>query len=222
MVAVFKGAINGHSWIDRQDGVGGRILEGNGQGSGMVGQGGAIDWIVFEDVGRGLDARPGGAIDSELPQWAGTLLVGEGQANVAGEHGAAQVDIEEPIFEFVSRVGLPEGRGIAIDGVCGCRASTAGLPDSACHFAAFLGGMGEEMGVADGVHFLAVFGQAQHALCIHLYQPGRHGPALPFFCAVEAQHFGPAGNGRQSEPSCEGNEEAHFSRRCPADAAGVR
>ena len=77
---------------------------------------------------------------------SGRHPLGQGRSGECGGRvQRGQVDIEKPIFEFVGWVGLPEGRGIAIDGVCGCCTSAADLPDAACHFAAFLGGMGEEM-----------------------------------------------------------------------------
>ena len=68
--------------------------------------------------------------------------------------------------------------------------------------APFLGRMGEEVGVADGVYLLAVFGRAQRTLRVHPDQARWDGPGLPSLRAIETQCFSRAGSGQECERGC--------------------
>ena len=183
--------------IDGEHGVSGRILERNGQFGGAVGQGGAVDGLVFKDIGGGLDARTSGGVDGKLPQRSGPCAIGKGQVDVASQYRAAEVDVEKPAFARIVRIGLPEGRRIAVYGAVGRSSAAAGSPYASGDFAALLGSVGEEMGVADGVDFLAVFDEVQCARVVYAHQAVRDGPTLPGCGAVEDQGLRRAGQGEQ-------------------------
>ena len=129
---------------------------------------------------------------------------------MAGEHSSAQIDIEKPVFERIGRIGLPKSRGIAVDRSLSRCAPATGGPDAAGDLAPFLGRMGEEMGVADSVYLLAVFGQVQRALRVHSDQALWDGPGPPGLRVVETQYFSRAGSDQECERGCQGEYEAHL------------
>ena len=185
LVAIFKIQVQIEIGVHDHDAVGYRVFEGNNHFGGPIGLGRVVDGLELEDILGGLDPRPGGAVDRELLQGSGARLVGKAQANLAGQYRAAQGDIEIPLFERIVGVGLPRGRGIAVEREGGGLGAGAGFPNAAFDLAALLSRVVEEMGVAHGVYFSAEMDQVQFARFPYLDQVAGHGPGLPPTCAVE-------------------------------------
>ena len=62
----------------------------------------------------------------------GGLLLGRGSAaDLVGQHGAAEVDLHEPVAEGIVGRGLPEGLAVAVDDSPGCGRVATGFPDPA-------------------------------------------------------------------------------------------